>query len=516
MHDYFVEVTIESATVGGSTTGAIDLFDALDTRDVVEIIQSGPQGTAGTNGTNGARWYNGPAAPSNTVGVAGDFYLCTADGNVYTRDATTWSYISNIKPAAGSGGNFVPNPNFLDGVNGYTSTGTLSLDSSNGLLGPNAASMVRTSNGDLTLTTALMTIRPNITYSAVAWVRLGTLGRIAATVATPTVRFYDSANTELTHFTGTAMSESIQGTWTLLKVLSFIAPANAAKASIEVTVTAALANEAHFVGGFSLQTGDSPLTGSTNFPASTLSGTMLAPASITSRETAAGSAKPLSGAGTSRPAATGSGRIFAATDTGFIYLDVGSWLQIGGAGGASSMPAEPVPLDFSLIAWTYDPMLIGNNVAQAMTAGVLGLRRIIVRNDTTITNILTACVAVGAGLANTYFGLYNPSGTLLAQTAECSAQWTSLGLKTLPLTSPLAVTAGTYYVGWVNGTATTTAKLACGPSGGLATSFIGVTNMGTTAMYRSATYSSGFSALPTLLTTSTATADSRSWWFALS
>lgn len=48
----------------------------------------GTPGTAGTNGTNGARgslWYTGSGAPGTIAGaLAGDQYLDTASGNVYT------------------------------------------------------------------------------------------------------------------------------------------------------------------------------------------------------------------------------------------------------------------------------------------------------------------------------------------------------------------------------------------------------------------------------------------------
>lgn len=48
----------------------------------------GTPGAAGTNGTNGVRgslWYTGTGAPSGITGaLAGDQYLDTASGNVYT------------------------------------------------------------------------------------------------------------------------------------------------------------------------------------------------------------------------------------------------------------------------------------------------------------------------------------------------------------------------------------------------------------------------------------------------
>lgn len=55
-------------------------------------IQGNP-GTNGTNGTNGAPgsvWYSGVGAPAGGLGVNGDFYLNTANGDVYQKVAGAW------------------------------------------------------------------------------------------------------------------------------------------------------------------------------------------------------------------------------------------------------------------------------------------------------------------------------------------------------------------------------------------------------------------------------------------
>ena len=72
---------------------------------------AGPQGTAGTagtngvNGVNGATWWNGTAAPpAPSLGSNGDFYLNTANGNVYNKVAGSWTNVANIKGATGAQG----------------------------------------------------------------------------------------------------------------------------------------------------------------------------------------------------------------------------------------------------------------------------------------------------------------------------------------------------------------------------------------------------------------------------
>lgn len=63
----------------------------------------GPSGTNGSNGTNGtagapgAVWRSGSGAPSNGLGVNGDFYLDTATGNVYEKAAGVYTIVMNIQ-----------------------------------------------------------------------------------------------------------------------------------------------------------------------------------------------------------------------------------------------------------------------------------------------------------------------------------------------------------------------------------------------------------------------------------
>jgi hypothetical protein len=63
---------------------------------------TGPQGSQGDPGTPGSVWHQGSGAPGAALGVVGDFYLNTADGNVYRKTgALVWTVVGNIKGPQG-------------------------------------------------------------------------------------------------------------------------------------------------------------------------------------------------------------------------------------------------------------------------------------------------------------------------------------------------------------------------------------------------------------------------------
>jgi hypothetical protein len=64
----------------------------------------GATGTAGAAGSNGAVWRTGSGAPSDGTGVDGDFYLRSSNGDVYLRAAGTYTVVANIKGATGAAG----------------------------------------------------------------------------------------------------------------------------------------------------------------------------------------------------------------------------------------------------------------------------------------------------------------------------------------------------------------------------------------------------------------------------
>jgi hypothetical protein len=51
---------------------------------------TGGTGGTGAPGTPGTKWYAGPGLPNDGVGIDGDFYLNTTNGDVYIKVGTTW------------------------------------------------------------------------------------------------------------------------------------------------------------------------------------------------------------------------------------------------------------------------------------------------------------------------------------------------------------------------------------------------------------------------------------------
>jgi len=108
---------------------------ALTNDDFVEFPVS--VGPAGTDGTNGSVWRNGSGAPSNSLGVNGDYYLNTANGDVYLKATGAYTIVANIKGADGT-----------DGTDG--------TDGANGTNGTNGTNGVFVNVQDLTKTTSFI------------------------------------------------------------------------------------------------------------------------------------------------------------------------------------------------------------------------------------------------------------------------------------------------------------------------------------------------------------------------
>lgn len=64
----------------------------------------GPTGSQGPAGVNANRWRSGVGVPSNALGSVDDYYLNTANGDVYQKTASTvWTLIADISGPVGSG-----------------------------------------------------------------------------------------------------------------------------------------------------------------------------------------------------------------------------------------------------------------------------------------------------------------------------------------------------------------------------------------------------------------------------
>lgn len=139
---------------------------------------------------------------------------------------------------------------------------------------------------------------------------------------------------------------------------------------------------------------------------------------------------------------------------------VGSWDAPGMSGVSADLAhihadPNPVPADFGWVAWTIDPRYAG--VGYTPAAGNIALSAFWLRKPAAaFSNITIQVSTAGATLtANECFcGIYDWTGTLLGTTADQSGNWTSLGRKTMPLTSPYPnPQAGMYWAAFLaNGT----------------------------------------------------------------
>ena len=57
---------------------------------------TGATGSTGATGTAGSTWYQGAGAPSGGTGVNGDYYLNTSTGGIYLKSSGTWSVIVTL------------------------------------------------------------------------------------------------------------------------------------------------------------------------------------------------------------------------------------------------------------------------------------------------------------------------------------------------------------------------------------------------------------------------------------
>jgi hypothetical protein len=100
------------------------------------------------------------------------------------------------------------------------------------------------------------------------------------------------------------------------------------------------------------------------------------------------------------------------------------------------------------LTWTL-PIYVANTTVGTGTNTYL-MKTYIPRNMT-VNNITLIVTSAGASLtANScYAGIYNSAGMLIGQTTDQSSSWTSLGTKTMALTSPVSLTGGDDDFVWI-------------------------------------------------------------------
>ena len=90
-------------------------YKATGSWSVVSNI-TGPTGATGATGAPGAVWRSGSGAPSNGLGIDGDWYVNTDNGDVYFKSGGTYSIVLNIHGSIWRVGSGVPSNSL--GVNG--------------------------------------------------------------------------------------------------------------------------------------------------------------------------------------------------------------------------------------------------------------------------------------------------------------------------------------------------------------------------------------------------------------
>jgi hypothetical protein len=125
--------------------------------------------------------------------------------------------------------------------------------------------------------------------------------------------------------------------------------------------------------------------------------------------------------------------------------------QAAGAVGqaADAGHVHPYPLwlpgDDGFLVASFDPAAASGTAN--LTAGTVYLLRLNIRKAITATNICIGLSAAGnntGGSAGTFVGLYSSGGTLLSGSSDVATSLVTTGLKSLALTTPQSLTAGTY------------------------------------------------------------------------
>lgn len=171
------------------------------------------------------------------------------------------------------------------------------------------------------------------------------------------------------------------------------------------------------------------------------------------------------------------------------------------------------PNDHGFVAWAYDPAQLSNN--STFTTQVMKLVKL--PKLPVATTISTLWVHVGVGgtavtAGQSFLGLYNTSGTLLAQTADLSVSFATSGLKSGALTVPYAAGAEHYYVGILANATTTTPSFSITA----AHSASAINANLSTATSRWATTGGALTALPASVTMGSVTPSSANHWVAAS
>jgi hypothetical protein len=396
-----------------------------------------------------------------TIYIDGGGVMINGIPYTVTNDAINESLANMATAIAGAsgGGNYVSNPSFNDSTTGYTSSDTLAIAAGVGIYGGSYAARVTKagSTGTLSISSARVAIPPAQVYSASASARVGSSSVDSSRSATISINFYDAVGTLLSTVSSSSYPLSLQNVWARLAAFAALAPDATASAQLVVTITGVPVGEYYYFDGFQLEPGSNPTSFNANIPQSALVGSMFAPASVTVREAAIGSAKAYFGTASMISTVTGmaDGSLYVTTDNPisiYAYLS-GAWHLVQ----ASNNVVNPIGLwDFP---YTVDPRVIQ---ATNLTFSANNIYYFRVQGQAEINGI---GYHVGtADSANTItFGVYSNSGTgrsAVPNTLKASVTTgvqSGTGFKTATFGAPVVVNHGDWFA---LSTASTTVALA--------------------------------------------------------
>lgn len=158
-------------------------------------------------------------------------------------------------------------------------------------------------------------------------------------------------------------------------------------------------------------------------------------------------------------------------------------------------PSQWIPSDNGLLAWTVEPTSV--DFTLALGSGYLGGSLVKVGVTDTCTAVSYNVNTAGSGFtaSRNYMGLYDPSGALIAQTAEMGSTWSVAGQKTTPWVNSVGISPGFYYVGFV--CQATTIPVFAASSNGFALGNRGRSALGWRGSYINTTYTAMPSTRPT-------------------
>lgn len=150
-------------------------------------------------------------------------------------------------------------------------------------------------------------------------------------------------------------------------------------------------------------------------------------------------------------------RTFTIASSTWAYVSViyrgGTWRLVSAEPQVApdySTPSAWVPADHALQAWTYDPIIATSAYIPANNGQMFGTA-LKVTNAFTATSVMYVTTSNGSGFTagRNMLGLYNQTGTLLAQTADMSSSWVTAGRFNTAFTASVSLTPGTYYVNFL-------------------------------------------------------------------